>query len=144
MADRAAALISAGAAKSGNPCARFTAPCCAACRVISRITDSVNCETLSLRKCFVGLVREEITSAIAGRLAHRVVILRGAFVLAKRGQMRSRRTPYPHAQPQTPKEFPSLPALSPLHSPQLLQRRHNLPRPLRNLLIPQRPFIGLH
>src|SRR4029077_734652 len=69
MAARAASLILAGAAKSGNPCARFTAPYNIACRVISRITDSVNCETLSLRNCFGCVDKEEITSAIAGRLA---------------------------------------------------------------------------
>jgi hypothetical protein len=40
-----------------------------ACRVISRITDSVKCETLSLRKCLLGLDKEGIASAIAGRLA---------------------------------------------------------------------------
>src|ERR1700733_14394601 len=79
MATRAACLISAGAAKSGNPCARFTAPYSIACRVISRITDSVKCETLSLRKCFVCVDTEEITSAIAGRLAQRFVILNGTF-----------------------------------------------------------------
>src|SRR5271156_5912338 len=42
MARFAASLISAGAAKSGKPCARFTAPHFSARRVISRITDSVN------------------------------------------------------------------------------------------------------
>src|SRR5208282_1264325 len=42
MAWRAASLISAGAGKSGNPCAMLIAPCCMASRVISRITDSVN------------------------------------------------------------------------------------------------------
>src|SRR5208283_1224244 len=47
----AARLISAGAEKSGNPCARLTALYCIACRVISRITDSVKCSTLSERKC---------------------------------------------------------------------------------------------
>src|SRR5580692_3240709 len=69
MATRAACLISGGAAKSGNPCARFTAPYIIACRVISRITDSVKCETLSLRNCFAGWDKEEIESAISGRLA---------------------------------------------------------------------------
>jgi hypothetical protein len=34
--------MSAGAAKSGKPCERFTAPYFRASRVISRITDSVN------------------------------------------------------------------------------------------------------
>src|SRR5271165_1051917 len=52
MASCAARLISAGAEKSGNPCARLTAPYCMACRVISRITDSVKCSTLSERKYF--------------------------------------------------------------------------------------------
>src|SRR5579863_5037862 len=47
----AACLISAGAEKSGNPCARFTALCNMAWRVISRITDSVKRPTLSLRNC---------------------------------------------------------------------------------------------
>src|SRR5690348_14636078 len=42
MACCAAALISAGAEKSGKPCDRFTAPCFSASRVISRMTDSVN------------------------------------------------------------------------------------------------------
>src|SRR5579863_1133068 len=43
MAEIAACFTSAGAAKSGNPCARLIAPCSRARRVISRITDSVNC-----------------------------------------------------------------------------------------------------
>src|SRR5262249_8227757 len=44
IAVHAAAFIASGIAKSGNPCARFTALCMAAIRVISRITDSVNVE----------------------------------------------------------------------------------------------------
>src|SRR5438094_4739054 len=47
IAWRAASLISAGAAKSGNPCERFTALCFIASRVISRMTDSVNCSALA-------------------------------------------------------------------------------------------------
>src|SRR5258707_9294961 len=47
MACRAASLISAGAAKSGKPCERFTALCFSAKRVISRITDSVNCSAFA-------------------------------------------------------------------------------------------------
>src|SRR5260370_11335923 len=47
MALRAASLISSGAAKSGNPCDRLTAPCFKARRVISRMTDSVNCSALA-------------------------------------------------------------------------------------------------
>src|SRR6185436_11494103 len=42
MACMATRLMSSGAAKSGKPCDRFTAPCLRASRVISRITDSVN------------------------------------------------------------------------------------------------------
>ena len=38
----AGAIISGGAGKSGNTCARLTAPCCNASRVISRMTDSLN------------------------------------------------------------------------------------------------------
>ena len=42
IASTAACLTSAGAGKSGKPCARLTASCSIARRVISRITDSVN------------------------------------------------------------------------------------------------------
>src|SRR6267378_3196722 len=47
MALRAASLISSGAAKSGNPWDRLTAPCFKAKRVISRMTDSVNCSAFA-------------------------------------------------------------------------------------------------
>src|SRR5260370_8188881 len=47
MALRGASLISSGAAKSGNPWDRLTAPCFKAKRVISRITDSVNCSAFA-------------------------------------------------------------------------------------------------
>src|SRR5256714_148701 len=47
IALRAASLISSGAAKSGNPWDRLTAPCFKASRVISRITDSVNCSAFA-------------------------------------------------------------------------------------------------
>src|SRR5664279_5300338 len=47
MAWRAASLISSGAAKSGKPCERLTALCFMAKRVISRMTDSVNCSALA-------------------------------------------------------------------------------------------------
>src|SRR5215467_11594618 len=49
MASCAADLISAGAGKSGNPCARLTALCAMASRVISRITDSVKRDAFSLK-----------------------------------------------------------------------------------------------
>src|ERR1700741_4038237 len=39
-------LMSSGAAKSGKPCERLTAPYFMASRVISRMTDSVNCGAL--------------------------------------------------------------------------------------------------
>src|SRR5271165_2504299 len=52
IASWAARLTSAGAGKSGKPWDRFTAPCSMACRVISRITDSVKRATLVLRKDF--------------------------------------------------------------------------------------------
>jgi hypothetical protein len=41
MAVHAACFIASGIGKSGKPCARFTALCIEAMRVISRITDSV-------------------------------------------------------------------------------------------------------
>src|ERR1700735_3885334 len=94
MATPAACLISAGAAKSGNPCARFTAPYSIACRVISRITDSVKCETLSLRKDLFWMDKEEITSAIAGRLAQRFVILSGTLLLLHGSNVKWK-DPYP-------------------------------------------------
>src|SRR5207244_10005727 len=65
IASCAARLISAGAGKSGKPCARLTASYIIAFRVISRITDSVKCATLPLRKDFVGVA----TSAIVGEIS---------------------------------------------------------------------------
>src|SRR5215831_6474256 len=58
MVWRAASLISSGAAKSGKPCERFTAPCFIARRVISRMTDSVNCSALaeSIRREILAMV----------------------------------------------------------------------------------------
>src|SRR5437588_589507 len=64
IASCAARLISAGAGKSGKPCARLTASYIIAFRVISRITDSVKCATLPLRKDFVCVA----TSAIPGEI----------------------------------------------------------------------------
>src|SRR5213075_2128499 len=48
MACIATRLMSSGAAKSGKPCERLTAPYFIASRVISRMTDSVN--RLALRE----------------------------------------------------------------------------------------------
>src|SRR5258708_37946964 len=47
IAWRAASFTSAGAAKSGKPCERLTALCFKARRVISRMTDSVNCSAFA-------------------------------------------------------------------------------------------------
>src|ERR1700676_719987 len=47
IACRAASFTSAGAGKSGNPCERLTALCFSARRVISRMTDSVNCSAFA-------------------------------------------------------------------------------------------------
>src|SRR6202035_3558457 len=47
MACRAASLTSMGAGKSGKPCERLTALCFSASRVISRMTDSVNCSAFA-------------------------------------------------------------------------------------------------
>src|SRR2546425_6702083 len=51
MACIATRLMSSGAAKSGKPCERFTAPYFIASRVISRITDSVNRLALRETRC---------------------------------------------------------------------------------------------
>src|SRR5579862_6575396 len=64
MASSAARLISAGAAKSGNPCERFTALYCSARRVISRITDSVNCAALAERRSLVAMARSALMGFI--------------------------------------------------------------------------------
>src|SRR3977135_3644785 len=70
MASCAARLISAGAEKSGKPCARLTASYCIACRVISRITDSVKCSTLSERKCLGRAETGVMESKASTRIAH--------------------------------------------------------------------------
>src|SRR3981189_3458672 len=81
MALRAASLISSGAAKSGNPWDRLTAPCFKARRVISRMTDSVNCSAFaeSMRREICAIERsgavispsqnDEIVSAVAQHAA---------------------------------------------------------------------------
>src|SRR6266436_7801030 len=71
MAWRAASLTSAGAAKSGKPCERLTALCFRARRVISRMTDSVNCSAFaeSVRRATWDMVesgRELIKSMLLG------------------------------------------------------------------------------
>src|SRR5258708_10949506 len=71
MAWRAASLTSAGAAKSGKPCERLTALCFRARRVISRMTDSVNCSAFaeSVRRATWDMVesgRELIKAMLLG------------------------------------------------------------------------------
>src|SRR5215471_12145826 len=46
IALQAASFTAAGAGKSGNPCERLMPPLASLRRVISRITDSVNCNAL--------------------------------------------------------------------------------------------------
>src|ERR1700730_17406689 len=67
MAAQAASLIAAGAGKSGNPCDRLTPPYISLRRVISRMTDSVNCVaffepasldiSVPILRCLLGLSR---------------------------------------------------------------------------------------
>src|SRR6266850_451819 len=56
IAWRAACLISSGASKSGKPWARLIAPWSIACRVISRMTDSVKRPAFSLVKRLFGVL----------------------------------------------------------------------------------------
>src|SRR2546425_5634211 len=65
MAAQAASLIRSGAGKSGNPCDRFTPPYNSLRRVISRMTDSVNCVA------FLDPVSFDIPAGILRRLARR-------------------------------------------------------------------------
>src|SRR5438552_13574177 len=52
MARQAACLMASGAGKSGKPCERLTAWWRCASRVISRMTDSVNCAALTEPRAF--------------------------------------------------------------------------------------------
>src|SRR5881394_3292784 len=90
MARRAASLISSGAAKSGNPWDRFTAPCFKARRIISRITDSVNCSAFaeSMRREIFAIEKSE--AVIAPSQNHEIVAL-GAPAAAGRGRLHSDR-----------------------------------------------------
>src|SRR5438094_3679150 len=65
MAAQAASLIRSGAGKSGNPCDRFTPPYISLRRVISRMTDSVNCVA------FLDPVSLDIRAGILRRFARR-------------------------------------------------------------------------
>ena len=74
MAARAASLTSAGAGKSGKPCAKLTALCCRARRVISRITDSVKYSAFSesIRRAVAAIL-----SAVGLASAERVIMVLG-------------------------------------------------------------------
>src|ERR1035438_759686 len=73
MAWTAALFRTAGAGKSGKPCARLMAPCRTARRVISRITDSVNWAIRRLRNrergsvALVGTIRGYCAGGAAGK-----------------------------------------------------------------------------
>src|SRR5437764_4608765 len=76
-------LMSSGAAKSGKPCDRLTAPYFIASRVISRITDSVNCEALrETRRDDVGageLIR--LSTDEHGLAQTRIIRLRSGLII---------------------------------------------------------------
>src|SRR5580704_9451803 len=74
MAARAASFTSAGAGKSGKPCAKLTAPCCRARRVISRITDSVKYSAFSesIRRAVAAIL-----SAVGFASAELVIVVLG-------------------------------------------------------------------
>src|SRR5580692_11312856 len=77
MASCAARFTSAGAGKSGKPCDKLIALYCNARRVISRITDSVNCSALTDKRelpaaagpGLAGFILSTIESAINIRVA---------------------------------------------------------------------------
>src|SRR5262252_5469564 len=77
MAAQAASFTACGAAKSGNPCDRLTAWCASLSRVISRMTDSVNC------RAFLDPVSLDIVvfARAVERPGGAIRILRGALAL---------------------------------------------------------------
>src|SRR5260370_40696537 len=102
MALRAASLISSGAAKSGKPCERLTAPCFKARRVISRMTDSVNCSAFaeSMRREICAIETSEAVIApsqndeMVSMVAQHAAPLQGKFTeygqfVSARGQGRA-------------------------------------------------------
>ncbi len=74
MARHAASLSACGAGKSGNPCDRFTPPYNWFRRVISRMTDSVNCVA------FFDPVSLLMSAAIDGYAALRVFFADALFL----------------------------------------------------------------
>src|SRR6266566_4939458 len=86
MAWRAASLISAGAGKSGKPWERLTALCFKARRVISRMTDSVNCSALA------DSMRRAISSARMGAMLDSEGVIAPVHSFGRlRRRLRSRR-----------------------------------------------------
>src|SRR5580704_4998910 len=90
IASCAARFISMGAGKSGNPCDKFTALYWMANRVISRITDSVNCAVFDESSGQMFAVRGEFDRFIflaTIQLAINVSVARDYFhVLARLGE----------------------------------------------------------
>src|SRR5204863_4403900 len=78
MAAHAASLITSGAGKSGKPCDRLTPPCRSLSRVISRMTDSVNCVAfldpvsfdIGFRRCLLFLGRRLLRGHRRHRARH--------------------------------------------------------------------------
>src|ERR1700728_480138 len=90
IASCAARLISMGAGKSGKPCDKFTALYWMANRVISRITDSVNCAVFEESSGLMFAVRGEFDGFIflaTIQLAINVCVTRDYFhILARFGE----------------------------------------------------------
>src|ERR1700683_2268152 len=90
IASCAARLISMGAGKSGKPCDKFTASYWMANRVISRITDSVNCAVLEESSGLMLAIRGEFDGFIflaTIQLAVNVSVARNYFnIFARLGE----------------------------------------------------------
>src|ERR1700683_8334 len=90
IASCAACFISRGAGKSGKPCDKFTALYWMANRVISRITDSVNCAVFEESSGLMLAVRGEFDGIIflaTIQLAINVRVARNYFyILARLGE----------------------------------------------------------
>src|SRR3990170_1144529 len=70
IARQAASLSSDGAAKSGKPCARLTASCAMAKRVISRMTDSVK-EAARREISLIGLSSQQLQQLVVDQAVAR-------------------------------------------------------------------------
>src|SRR5438132_2547345 len=100
MACIATRLMSSGAAKSGKPCDKLTAPYFIASRVISRITDSVN--WLALRETRreilgAGVVIDLATWSRIGTDKKTPPIISLALICVYLGQSAGQASPLPQA-----------------------------------------------